>query len=353
MRFPLLIAPAVLALGGCAGSADQTAPTPSAAVDIVTARSGQIIRDLVVYGDITADASSRQDFVAPVEARIARIAAPLGSVVSRGQPVIYLSPSPQGSLDLAQAKTSASQANAALERARRLRADGLMSDADVEAAQASARTASALLKSLQTRGYVLRASASGTISQVNYSVGGIVPAGTTIAALTIDGDVRARFGIDPALARLVHRGDPITVTPTSGGQPIASSVIAVDPVVDPVSRLASVYARVPAQAEIAPGEPLKGAITVATHDNALTVPHEALLDDGGQKYVFTVVKGKAKRVDVSTGAGTNGQVAIMTGLNVGDQVVTNGAAGVSDGMAVTQSRPASSASAKPAGVSKK
>src|SRR3546814_7141752 len=51
----------------------------------------------------------------------------------------------------------------------------------------------------------------------------------------------------------------------SGSPAIATSIIAVDPVVDPVTRLASVFARISASAEIAPGEPLKGEITISSN----------------------------------------------------------------------------------------
>src|SRR3546814_11728550 len=122
---------------------------------------------------------------------------------------------------------------------------------------------------------------------------------TIIASLTLDGDVRARFGIDPSLARLVRRGDTIRVSPTSGSPAIATSIIAVDPVVDPVTRLASVFARISASAEIAPVEPLNGEITISSNNSALRIPQIALLDDGGQKFFYTVIQGTHKRVDVN------------------------------------------------------
>src|SRR3546814_7037117 len=69
---------------------------------------------------------------------------------------------------LVRSATSATQANSALARAQRLRSDGLMSDADVEAARANARAANAVLESLRSRQYILRAPAEGTITRVDY-----------------------------------------------------------------------------------------------------------------------------------------------------------------------------------------
>lgn len=326
-------------LAACSGGSQQPASDPTASVEVESVQIGAIDETLTVYGDVSADSSLRRDLVAPLEAQITRISAPFGSLVQRGQPVVYLRPSPQSRLEVAQAATAATQANEALARARRLRADGLMSDADVEAAQASAASANALVSSLRSRNYTLRAPAEGTVTAVDFAVGDIVAAGTTIAQITVDSDVRARFGIDPSLARSVRVGDTIRVTPTSGVTTFATRIIAVDPVVDPVTRLASVFARVSGSTEIAPGEPLKGEIVISSRPNALTVPQAALLDDAGQKYVYTVVSGKAKRVDVTTGATDAGTVEILSGLKSGDQVVTTGAAGVSDGVAVTIGKP--------------
>lgn len=321
-------------LAACSGGGDQPASAPAASVEVAAVQRGAIDQTLTVYGDISADSSLRRDLVAPLEAQITRISAPFGSLVQQGEPVIHLRPSPQSQLEVGQATTAATQANEALARTRRLRTDGLMSDADVEAALASAKAANALFGSLQSRNYTLRAPAEGTVTAVDFAVGDIVSTGTTIAQITLDGDVRARFGIDPSLARSVGVGNPIRITPASGGSAIATRIVAVDPVVDPVTRLASVFARVSGATEIAPGEPLKGEIVISSRPNALIVPQTALLDDAGQKFVYTMISGKAKRVDVTTGAVNSGAVEILSGLKSGDQVVTTGAAGVSDGMAL-------------------
>src|SRR3546814_14937984 len=129
-----------IGLSACSGSNQQPAPAPTASVKTATVNQGAINTVLTVYGDIAADASSRRDFVAPVEAQITRIAAPFGNLVQRGEPVAYLSPSPQRQLDLAPAATSATQANSALPRAPPLRSDGLIDAADVDAAPARTNT---------------------------------------------------------------------------------------------------------------------------------------------------------------------------------------------------------------------
>ncbi|MDR1852221.1 MAG: efflux RND transporter periplasmic adaptor subunit [Propionibacteriaceae bacterium] len=76
-------------------------------------------------------------------------------------------------------------------------------------------------------------------------------------------------------------------------------------------------------------------ITVEQAKDALAVPVEAVLSDGGTNSVFTVASdGTVKKVAVKIGAETDTQVQITDGVQAGDRVVTVGAASLSDGQKV-------------------
>lgn len=319
------------------------AAAPSALVKLATASTAAVTETLTVYGDVSADLSGQRDLVAPVEALIESIAAPLGSSVQAGSVVATLSPSPATRVIIAQAAASANQADAAYDRAKRLRADGLVGDAEVETARAAAESADTALASLRGRGLVLKSPVEGTVTGIGFAAGDLVTAGATVAVVTVDGDVRARFGIDPTLARRVAPGDPIRISPTSGGAARSEKVIAIDPVVDPITRLASIFAVIPAAADISAGEPLQAEITISRTENAVTIPYAALLNDGGQSYVYTVTKGIARRTDIVTGGKSGDRIAVLSGVAAGDEIVTQGAAGVTDGLAVRTEPPPSSA----------
>lgn len=337
-----ILAAMALAVAGCSQSQPTKQADPVVSVETATAQLGNLAKTVTVYGTVSADAAGQRALVAPIDAIVDRIYAPFGSYVGRGAPVVSLRPSPQTMASIAQATASANQANEALARARRLRADGLMSDADVELAQASATSANATVRSLRGQSTTLRAPIGGSVTQLDYSTGDLVSAGTAVARLTADSDVRGQFGIDPVLARQVRVGDTIRILGSEGSADFSVRVNAVDPVVDPTTRLASVFATIPAQTEIAPGEPLRGEIVVSSDPNAILIPYAALLDDAGQPYVFTVTKGVAKRVDVTVAARDGDNVGIANGLAVGDVVVVKGAAAVSDGVKVTTAKPSSS-----------
>jgi len=224
----------------------------------------------------------------------------------------------------------------ALARAERLRADGLASDADVETARqtlAAARATSQAL-SQQSHALSLRAPGEGYVSAVAVNPGDLVATGANVATIARTGTLRARFGVDPALARTLTPGRSIQVKASSGGPSFDAPILSVDRTIDPQTRLASVFVRVPAALALGPGLPLMGTVAVVRADGAVTIPYAALLDDGGQPYVYVVAGGVAHRHDVVPGATSGKLVAIEKGVAAGDRVVTAGGTAVEDGMKV-------------------
>ena len=326
-----------LLLAGCSGAATGPAdPEPVALVKVEKASSGAAEAMITVYGAADAATSEQRVLSAPVEAAIASIDAPVGSAVKPGQIVAHLRPSPTAEVDFTRAMADARTADAAYARAKRLRTDGLVSDAEVETARAASVSAMAMKTSLDRRSHalIMTAPVAGTVQAIGGGVGDIVPAGTAVAKIAPTGALRARFGIDPAMARRVPVGGPIRVKMSGSGSSFAAVVASVDPVVDPQTRLASVYARVPPGARIGGGEPLSGDVRLLAEGVAVSIPYAALLDDAGQPYLFVVANGVAHRRDVVVGPVTGARAAITKGVKSGETVVTDGGTAIEDGMKV-------------------
>lgn len=324
-------------LAGCSGSADDTVEAdPVALVELGRASTGQVSQTLTLYGAVERGAEAQYALSAPVEANVVAIAAPVGTAVRRGRIVARLNPGPTVRADYVRAISDARATGQALARARRLRADGLASDADVEAARAAAQAAVAQRDALASaiRGLTLVAGTSGHVETVAVNVGDLVPAGATIATLSRDGALRARFGIAPEAAKAVTPGATLQISANGRAGRISAAIQSVDGVVDPQTRLASVFVRIAPAQGIAAGQPLTATLPVAQVGNAITIPYVALLDDGGQPYVYVVRNGVAHRRDVETGASSGDRIAIVKGVSSGEQVVTKGGTGVEDGMKV-------------------
>ena len=334
-----LLGPAVgLFLTACSGSdssTDQATP-PTALVTLAQATQGSIAETVKLYGTAEAGPAGSIALSAPTEAIVARIVAPVGTRVTRGQLVVQLSPAPNTRLDLAKASADARAADAAYARAQRLRKDGLVGDADVETARAAAQSADVTLASLRGRAgsLALTAPAAGYVASVANNPGDLVQAGASIAMITNGSGLRARFGADPTVARTLSRGAQIKIAGTKGRATVSVPIQSIDPVVNPNTRLESVFTTLPPSLGIGSGEVLQGEVATQTQSSAVTIPYQALLDDGGQPYVFVVASGIAHRHDVQTGPTGGDRIAIVKGVSSGDRVVTDGGTALEDGMKV-------------------
>lgn len=328
----------VLSLTGCgSNSANQTpAPAPSALVRTATAVVQPVETTLRLYGAADAGTASGRALTALSEAILVSVDKPVGSRVRVGDVVARLRPSPVSELDLARARSDAAAAASQLARMRRLRADGLASDADVESARLAAEGGRATVRSLALRqaSLVLRSPIDGFVSTVNASPGDALASGMSVATLVPSSARRARFGIDPEEARLIRPGAQLRIVAANGDARYGVTVRSVDPGVDPTTRLAAVYADLPEGTGIGAGEPLIGLVAVRTSTGLPTIPYEAILSDAGQPYTFVVRNGVARRADLVVGATSKERAAIETGISPGDIVVTRGGTALEDGVKV-------------------
>ena len=330
-----LVASLLLTACSSGGGEADHAPTPTALVTLGQATQGAISQTVTLYGVAESGVAGTLALSAPTEAIVARIVAPVGAKVKRGQLIVQLSPAPNTRLDLAKASADARAADAAYARAQRLRADGLVGDAEVEVARASAQSADATLASYRGRAgdLALVAPIAGYVASIANNPGDRVQAGASIAVIASAADLRARFGVEPTIARALAPGSAIRIT-TKGHAPLSVSIQSIDPTVNSTTRLASVFANLPSSSALAPGEALQGEVDTQTQGSAVTIPYKALLDDGGQPYVFKVEGGVARRQNVQPGATSGERVAIDKGLTAGDLVVIEGGTALDDGMKV-------------------
>ncbi len=74
--------------------------------------------------------------------------------------------------------------------------------------------------------------------------------------------------------------------------------------------------------ELLPDTNVTVTVTTSSQANMLSIPREALRMEQGQQFVYRVVGDELKRTPVVTGTITQTAVAVLSGLNAGDQVAT-------------------------------
>jgi RND family efflux transporter MFP subunit len=70
--------------------------------------------------------------------------------------------------------------------------------------------------------------------------------------------------------------------------------------------------------------------------SGILLPPSALLNTGGQSYVFVVSDGRAERRAVATAGKRNNDVIVVSGLEPGEVIVIEGPSGLADGAGVQE-----------------
>jgi len=152
-------------------------------------------------------------FVAPEEAgRVESLSVREGDTATAGAPLFALDDELQRA-DVNLYSATLLNARQAFERAQQLARSGAGTQKEYDVAFAELRVAEARLASAQTRLARRRMASpvSGTVQQVYYRVGEMVPAGRPVLALLPPGNLKVRFFVpEPELPRIRH-GDVVSV----------------------------------------------------------------------------------------------------------------------------------------------
>jgi HlyD family secretion protein len=366
-----LVALAVIIIGGLA-LAFRPRPVP---VDAVETIRGPLT--VVVEEEGKTRVIDRYVVSAPVSGFARRIELDVGDVVARGDQLLTLEPLRSDVLDprsRAEAEARVQAARAALlgaqqnataaladseyadtelRRKEKLRADGTVSEEELDRARAQARTAAARLRSAQFSVDVSRHELDGAKTALEFSAAepGAAPEKVSVTS-PVDGRVlalvRESEGVVSAGQPLVEVGDP-------GNLEVEVEVLSIDAV------------------KISPGtsvrflrwggdEPLEGVVRVIEPtgftspreewerlgdgyrveasfilwhgQDVLQVPSSAVFRHGGGWAVYVVDGDTAVLRPVTPGRRTGLEVEISDGLNAGDEVVVHPSDQVSDGVRI-------------------
>jgi membrane fusion protein (multidrug efflux system) len=115
------------------------------------------------------------------------------------------------------------------------------------------------------------------------------------------------------------------------GRPFTAVVQAVDPLIEANGRSVGVRGCIDnRQQQLRPGMFARVNAVFGSRENAMVIPEEAIIPQGGRTFVVKVVAGEkpdslmSERVVVKTGLRLPGKVEILEGLAAGDTVVTAG-----------------------------
>jgi HlyD family secretion protein len=165
-------------------------------------------------------------FVGPDEAgRIETLTVREGDQVERGALLFTVDPDLQLA-DVAMQEAAVKNAQLAFDRAQQLAKTQAGTQKALDDAEAALRTAQARLNSAQTRlaRRKVFSPVTGSVQQIYYRGGELVPAGKPILALLPPGNLKVRFFVNEATLPKLKFGDPVTISCDGCDHPIAAKI---------------------------------------------------------------------------------------------------------------------------------
>ncbi len=342
-----------LLFSGC-GSDSSAAPPPeedtvSIGVRVVSVQRGDIISVIDAVG--TLQAVQEATISSRVPGRVDALPFAVGDCVDTGDLLVRLEQQ-EFHLAVRQAEAAVGSARARLAGARlvhkrvdELRAQHIASTERQDAAatqlaigQAGVREANAALDIAedQMANSVILAPFRGDVARLDVNVGERITPGQPLLHLVNLDTVEIDVSVSEKRIQAVTLGQSVRVRvdgfPT---QKFAGVVHRLSPTVDPVSRtFVATVQLVNPDHRLRPGMFTRVEIQVGEHVDALVIHRAGLLELTGALWAVRVRDGRAERVEVTPGFRYGEHVEIQAGLDLGDQVVTEGAYGLGNGAAL-------------------
>lgn len=249
-----------------------------------------------------------------------------GSTVSKGQQLFKINDL-ELRAQLSQARTKQTLASENERRAKLLLQKEAISQEEYDIASADFRSAQAQTQLIQAQiaKTSVKAPFSGKIGLRSISKGTYVTPTTVIANLVNTNQVKITFSIPEKYAAQMKINTMLSFTISGATEQFSAKVYAIEPGIEVETR--TLKMRAIAQnpnGKLIPGTFANIALPLDKITDALLVPTEALIPVQNGKKVFVSVNGKAKEIMVETGARTDKDVLVISGLKAGDTLLTSG-----------------------------
>ncbi|NLD24484.1 MAG: efflux RND transporter periplasmic adaptor subunit [Bacteroidales bacterium] len=181
----------------------------------------------------------------------------------------------------------------------------------------------------------LRAPFSGVIGLRQVSEGAYASPNVVIANLTKISPLKIEFSLTQNFVNLIRPGSEIAFSVENDLEVFNATVYAVESKLD-INTL-SLFARARydnSDGKIKPGQSASIQIKLDQIDNAIVIPSISSVKEMGRDIAYVYRNGAAQEVEIITGMRTSSSVEVISGLNVGDTLLTTGVMQLRTGMPV-------------------
>lgn len=295
-------------------------------------------RDIEALG--TLGPKEQVDLTLNVADRVTALYFEDGERVRQGKTLLSLAQREQAALVEA-ADANVEEARRQLERVERLAEAQAVSQSELDRARRDVDSANANLRALQSRqrDRVLVAPFDGVLGFRQVSVGSFVRAGDVVASLIDDSEMRLDFDVPSVLLRSIQPGTEITVeTDDLPGEVFTGTIATLDNRIDPVTRSIRARALLPNPDRLLRAGMFMRVTVRAEPRISLSIPEEAVQPVGPRTFVWVVSEGDqglvARRISVELGFRSDGNIEVVSGLDLGDRIITEGVIRVREGAPV-------------------
>ncbi len=326
-------------VSGCGGGGDAKAKDAEKGPDAVPVEVVQVERRAIAASytnTATLEPRAESQVVAKTSGVALEVLVEVGQAVRAGQPLVRLD-ADRARLQAAQSTAQLRKLEANHERARQLAAQQMVSANDLDQLRFDLENARATnrLASLELSYTTVEAPISGVIASREIKPGNFVQINSPIFRIVDSSRLEATLNVPEREIAKLKPGQVVELTADAlPGRRFTGKVDRVAPVVDTGTGTFRVVAAFAGDGELQPGMFSRLSINYDQRADALVVPREALLEDGGEPALYVVRDGAASRVAVQLGYSEGGWVEVRSGLGEGDRVVVAGKSALREGSAV-------------------
>ena len=344
--------------GSTGATANPARVSGPVAVEVVTARTGTVREAVESVG--TARANESVTITAKQAGNVEKINFGEGERVRAGAVLVELEAKErraeldQSRADLEQSRAQRDEIKQRLDRSKQLRGTGSVTEARLDELESQLRAAEGRIRANEAKVRAMDARLDdnritapfeGRVGMRQLSLGALVQPGTMITTLDDVSKIKLDFAVPENFLGKLRPGLRVLArTPAFVGRSFEGVVSVIDSRVDPATRAVRVNALFENPDDsLKPGMFLSVELALAERHDAVIVPEEVLVAEGGRQYLFVVNDSRAARREVKTGQRFTGEVEIVEGLRPGEQVIARGVQKVrhNQPVAATPLRPVS------------
>jgi membrane fusion protein (multidrug efflux system) len=313
------------------GPAVGGGPARPTSVEVAKVESMTLVDETQAVGSLR----SRQGVMLRPEVggRVKQIFFNDGQRVRKGQLMVQFDDQlPQAQLAQARAELSIAEANH--KRNQELVAQNFISQRSLDESSAALEVSRAKLSLAQATLQRLQVLApfDGITGLKQINVGDYLKDGADMVNVEDIDAVLLDFRLPERFQAKIRAGQKAQLTVDAlPGRPFSAIIQAVDPLIDANGRSVGVRGCIDnRQQQLRPGMFARVNAVFGSRENALVIPEEAIIPQGGRTFVVRIIPGDkpevkvSERVAVKVGLRLPGKVEILEGLSAGDTVVTAG-----------------------------